>query len=155
MSMEMSTELSVTDMIKRFREGKPTSREERSRQFPSSQAKLWWEKKNNDNQEEELVPRRGVPKRSADLRSFSSPPSDYLARTEEEDSSPRPRGASPSPNPSSSAFPANLLDRSFDVDALIEKELRLLERDLQHSEASTQRRLVSGSFLPSPSSSFS
>ena len=58
MSDSKNPALSAADLIKRFREGKPTSREERKNVSKETGAKLWWEEDNsNGNLEVSEYPR--------------------------------------------------------------------------------------------------
>ena len=126
---------SAAAMIRRFREGKPTSRVEREKQKQEAGvSKLWYE------QDAE------VPRRSLTVEPVLQPPrpNSALRNIRQSDDFMSDKGI----------YRNSKLGDSIAVDDLIEKEIRQLEREMHDLDRSTNAKLDLGSFHHSPSRSF-
>lgn len=145
--------LSAAELIQRFKQGKPTSREERQQQRQSvGKSRMWWEedggsdsaRKSADLPGRSTTPlsARGGVRRDVELETIEEPRRPYLKP-------PMVQPSRRSVTESQELFRTDTnMGNSMDVDYLIEKEIRNLEKDIQRKERDTMKRLNMGSFTP-------
>mmetsp|Transcript_25439 Transcript_25439/g.42649 ORF Transcript_25439/g.42649 Transcript_25439/m.42649 type:complete len:568 (-) Transcript_25439:309-2012(-) len=138
-------ESSAAAMIRRFREGKPTSREDRLKARQEGGAaggtanKMWWQDENLDHEPRSLdvKPASQAPKPHPALRNQREP-EDYMAGGHG-----RAGGTG--------FYQDRKLGETIGVDDLIEDEIRLLEREVLENDRKTSARLDLGSYDPTRS----
>jgi hypothetical protein len=124
---------SAAAMIRRFREGKPTSREDREKKKQVSGVdKLWYENDGEKPRSLSVEPSLPPARPSPALRGVRQP-ADYMTES------------------TSSLFRGSKLGDMFGVDDLIEKEIRQLEQQMGEMDRRTNARMDLGSFQPTRS----
>lgn len=151
MSQDSAGALTAASLIRRFKEGKPTSREERERlRSQNGQDRMWWE---SEGRSHSLSTSRQQP--TARSRENQRNPEEDNDVEEPRPGRLRPPMVQPSRRlegqlgESGELFRTSQpLGNSMDVDYLIEKEIRNLEKDIKKKERETMQRLNMGSFAP-------
>lgn len=124
---------SAAAMIRRFREGKPSSREEREKKKQTTGVdKLWYENDGERPRSLAVEPSMPPARPNSALRSIRQPV-DYMTES------------------TNSLFKGSKLGDTFGVDDLIEKEIRQLEQQVMEQDRRTNARLDLGSFNPARS----
>ena len=133
---------SIADMIKRFREAKPTSRGEREEMKKNGNlSQLWWEREMPDENQD--IPRNLAvgpqaksmkPQRSSEILQPYNKPDDYITRNNPSDLL---RGSIRSS-----------LDQSFNLENLIEKEIKSLANEMKTKAKDISNRFSLESYNP-------
>lgn len=145
--------LSAADLVRRFKEGKPTSREEREQQRQSTgNDRMWWESEGGKMGKEssDRPPRSVTPPSVRSAPRYGNPEPETMEEPRRQFlKSPMVQSSKRDLSASSELFRNSMnMGNSMDVDYLIEKEIRNLEKDIKKKESETMRRLNMGSFTP-------
>lgn len=143
---------SIADMIRRFREAKPTSRNERQDMKKNGNlSQMWWEKSGEASSssilEDDMDPRalaigpqvKSTKPPSSEIFDYHNKPDDYVTRR---------RNNSKNTNTLLNSSVRSSLDQSFNLDTLIEKEIKSLANGLKMRTNEISNRFSLESYGP-------